>query len=217
MKQLLINIEKKITKNQKLRMKFADEPEKFMESEIELHTEIQELYAIAASPELYPILIHTEALHSLLGLITHENTDISLAIINLFHEMTDVDTIIDELDHALLFINTLISSQGLELIIQNLNRLDTNASNEEDAQGIYNSLEIMENLIEIKPEVAVILCEKTHILKFLLERCKSKQFDANKLYSSEILSILLQSNVTNQILICNLQNIDGMDVLLQVT
>jgi beta-catenin-like protein 1 len=88
LKQLLLSFEKKITKNQKMRMKFPDEPEKFLESEMELHAEIQELYAVAASPELYPILVQTGAVTSILGCLAHENTDISIAAIGLLQEMT---------------------------------------------------------------------------------------------------------------------------------
>ena len=50
-------------------MKFADEPTKFMESEIELNNEIQELYAVAASPELYPVLVQSGAVASILGML----------------------------------------------------------------------------------------------------------------------------------------------------
>ena len=63
-----MNFEKKITKNQKQRMKYPNEPEKFMESEVELHDEIQELHAVAASPELYSILVDTKAVNSILGI-----------------------------------------------------------------------------------------------------------------------------------------------------
>ena len=48
-------------------MKHIDEPEKFMESELELHAEINELYAIAASPELYPTFVEAGSVNSLLG------------------------------------------------------------------------------------------------------------------------------------------------------
>jgi len=34
LRQLLLSFEKKITKNQKMRMKHPDEPDKFMESEV---------------------------------------------------------------------------------------------------------------------------------------------------------------------------------------
>ena len=50
-----------------MRMKHSDEPEKFMESELELHAEINELYAIAASPELYPTFVEAGSVNSVLG------------------------------------------------------------------------------------------------------------------------------------------------------
>ena len=44
-------------------------------------------------------------------MITHENTDISIAAVGLLHEMTDVDTILEE-ESAMVFIDALINSQG---------------------------------------------------------------------------------------------------------
>ena len=40
-----------------MRVKFPDEPSKFVESEVELDDEIKRMHAIAAVPELYPILV----------------------------------------------------------------------------------------------------------------------------------------------------------------
>lgn len=97
--------------------------------------------------------------------------------------------------------------------MQNLFRLDE--SSDEDAQGVYNTMAIIENLIEIKPHISVLVCQKTNILVFLLKRLKTKTFDANKLYCSEILSILLQSETENQKLFGRLHEIDGVDMLLQ--
>ena len=54
------------------------------------------MYAVAASPELYSILVQTGAVSSILGMITHENTDISIATVGLLQEMTDTDTILEE-------------------------------------------------------------------------------------------------------------------------
>ena len=197
-----------------MRMKFSDEPSKFLDSELELHAEIQELFAVAASPELYPVLVQMGAVASILGCVTHENTDISIATVSLLQEMTEVDTINEEPEAALQFIEALQSAQGLELIVQNLARLE-GSSEEEDSQGIQSSLAVLENLVEIDSDVSVAICTNTTILKFLLERCKSKQFDANKLYCSEILSILLQADERNLALLCNLKGTDGMDELLQ--
>ena len=50
-------------------------------------------------------------------MITHENTDISIAAVGLVHEMTDVDTILEE-EVAMVFIDTLLACQGIFYLIQ---------------------------------------------------------------------------------------------------
>ena len=45
------------------------------------------------------------------GMITHENTDISIAAVGLVQEMTDVDTILEE-EVAMVFVDALLNSQG---------------------------------------------------------------------------------------------------------
>ncbi len=49
-------------------------------------------------------------------------------------------------------------------------------------------------MIELRPGVSREVCEKTHLLAFLLARVRVKRFDTNKLYASELLSILLQAS-----------------------
>ena len=107
---MILNFEKKINKNQKMRMKYADEPEKFMESEIELDQELNNLYTVTASPELYPFLVQSGAIVSILGMITHENTDISLVAVGLLKELTDPDTIL-EVEEALVIVDAIIDGQ----------------------------------------------------------------------------------------------------------
>ena len=87
MKKILLNFEKKGLKNQELRIKFLDQPEKFMEAEMELHDGIQEMHNIATVPEHYPILVELNTVPSLLGLLSHENTDISVAVVDLLQVM----------------------------------------------------------------------------------------------------------------------------------
>ena len=45
-----------VLRNQEMRVKFPDLPERFMESELELNEELQTLHVIATTPEFYPIL-----------------------------------------------------------------------------------------------------------------------------------------------------------------
>lgn len=71
---------------------------------------------------------------------------------------------------------------------------------------------IFENLIEFVPQ-KVTEIGKQGLLQWLLKRLKARMpFDANKLYVSEILSILLQQSTDNKVLFGEL---DGIDVVLQ--
>ena len=87
---------------------------------------------------------------------------------------------------------------------------------------MHNTLAIIDNLVEILPEVGKTVCRRTNILKYLLQRVKPKKFDAVKLYASELLSILLQSSPHSdaidskeslQIQLCNLKLSDKEDVI----
>ncbi len=49
---------------------------RFMEAELDLNDIIQEMHVIATIPELYHLLVELNAVHSLLGLLSHDNTDI---------------------------------------------------------------------------------------------------------------------------------------------
>lgn len=49
---------------------------RFMEAELDLNDIIQEMHVIATIPELYHLLVELNAVQSLLGLLSHDNTDI---------------------------------------------------------------------------------------------------------------------------------------------
>ena len=57
------------------------------------------------------------------------------------------------------------------------------------------------------------LCARTHIFTYLIERLSAKTFDSNKLYSSEILCILLQADFANVKRITEEGGLRGMDVI----
>ena len=196
MKKLILNFEKKSLKNQEMRIKFADEPQRFMESEVELHDSIQELRNLATVPELYPSLVDLQCIQSFFGLLSHDNTDISVAIIDLIQELTDVDTLNESEEGAKALVQSLIDNQISPLLVQNLERLNDAVNEESD--GIHNTLAIFENLIEFHPEICKEAVE-AGLLNWLVKRLKVKvSFDNNKLYASEILSIFLQSEPTNR-------------------
>lgn len=209
-KRMLLFFEKKVTKNQEMRIKYPENPEKFMDSELELNDEIQKLHVIATVPHLYHSIVDMNAVGTILGLLSHENSDISIAIIDLLQEMTDVDTLNESEEGATALIDALMDGQVIALLVQNLDRLDENVK--EDSDGVHNTLGIIENMTELRPAVCQVAGEQG-MLGWLLRRLKQKPpYDANKLYCSEILSILLQNTEENRQL---LGELSGIDTLLQ--
>lgn len=153
-KRLVAAFEKRQLRNTEMRIKFPEEPTKFMESEVELNTGIQELHALAAEPPFYPLLWEgsgTSALALLLGLITHENKDISVAVLDLLQELTDAETLeeeaaqggeVEELGKRL------VDGGALAIFVSNMERLDE--SRKDEADGVHNTLAICENLLELQ-------------------------------------------------------------------
>jgi len=207
-KKVLLGFEKKTSRNQELRIKFPDQPEKFMESEMELHDALQEMHHVATVPHLYHILVELNCVSSMLGLLSHENTDISVATIALLQELTDVDTLNESEEGAQALIQNLLDNQVCSLLVSNMDRLDENEK--EEAEGVHNTLAIIENIVEVRPES----CHEVAgagFLTWLVKKLKSKvPFNDNKLYASEILSILLQNDPENRISFGQMEAIDSV-------
>lgn len=91
-----------------------------------------------------------------------------------------------------------------------MERLDEKVK--EDADGVHTTLAIVENLCEFKNEAVTAAVGEQGLLTWLLRRVKVRAFDANKLYASEILAILLQANESNH---QYLGEHSGIDILLQ--
>jgi beta-catenin-like protein 1 len=210
LKKLSLVFEKRVLHNQKMRLKYPEDATRFMDSEIDLHDAIKKMQAVATVPDLYPLLVSLSVVASMLELLSHPNTDISAAIIEIIMELTDVDILHESTEGAETLIDCLQEQSITKLLVTNcLERLDESVKEESDA--VHNTFSIFENLTEFRPETCVEIAEQG-LMQWILKRLKVKQYDANKLYCSEVLSILLQNTNENRIL---LGTIDGIDVLLQ--
>lgn len=210
LRKLILTFEKRNLRNQEMRIKFPDQPEKFMESEIDVHSTVSELKAIATVPDLYPLLVELNAVPSILELLAHQNTDLSVAVIDLLQEMTDVDILHESLDGAKVLIAALRKQQVAALLVQNLDRLDETVREESD--GVHNTLGICENLTELFPDFCKEAADQG-LLQWVIKRLKQKSpFDGNKLYCSEILSIFVQNSDETSL---QVGAYNGIDVLLQ--
>ena len=65
---------------------------RFIDSEADLDSSIKALLSLSQSPSLaYPELVRSGTLTMIVGLLTHENVDIVIDIIELLYELTDED------------------------------------------------------------------------------------------------------------------------------
>ncbi|XP_065185882.1 beta-catenin-like protein 1 [Sycon ciliatum] len=219
-KKMLLAFDRKVLKNREMRIKYPDTPQKFLESEMEVHDDLQQLHALSTVPQLYPLLVDSNIITSLLSLLSHDNSDIALAVIDLLHELTDVDVVRqaeeeeddeeDEASGAKMLIDALLQGNCLAHFVQNMERLDE--KQRDDGDGVHNTLGIVENLCEFGMDTVCSQAVQQGLMHWLVKRVKVRGFDANKLYASEILSILLQNSTENRRV---LGDLNGVDILLQ--
>lgn len=167
-RKLLLRLERAAKKNADQRSKYPDDPSKFIDSEADLDAALKGLLPLAQAPAVaYPVLVGTpEQLEMLVGLLSHENADIALDVVELVHELTDEDVgdegeeeeegaaeekekVLKSLVNALvriciwglrraLLMNLQLDHSILELLVSNMSRFDE--KEEADRQGIYNIL-----------------------------------------------------------------------------
>lgn len=110
-RKLLLRLERATNKNQDQRSKYPDDPTKcvsptilslsrvrshaihrFIDSEADLDSALRSLMPLAQVPILaYPELVRSGSVARLVGLLSHENADIAIDVIDLLHELTDED------------------------------------------------------------------------------------------------------------------------------
>lgn len=221
-KSMASALQKLIRMNALQRSKYAETPAKFMDSEVALDEELTKWKAVGSAPTLYAQVIELGVLPMLLGLFTHENLDIRLDVLSLLADWTEVDEADFSLEPTRQLVSELLKHKLLPLLVTNLfqsaqEATASAAGGEEESVGIYNSMQILENLADIAPDSCQQVSVETEIFAWLLAQLGGKQlFSQNKLYASEILSILLQSSVAARLrFIEEKDSKDALDQLLQ--
>lgn len=209
LQRLLKNLEKHLTKNQELRARFAKNPEKFMDSEVDLDEDITKLNILSTEINLWPHFLKSGAVAHLIILISHENIDLSIDVINLIRELFDYELDQESYDMVTQLYDVFIESKLVEALVSNLSRF--NEEKPEESEAVHKSLNIIEHILELKPLMAQYMVDNTKILPWLIQRLSPKYpFDDNKLYASEILAILIQGSRENQFSFGKLGGIDNL-------
>jgi beta-catenin-like protein 1 len=94
-KRIVAGVERRVRRNQELRIKYSDDPQRFLESELELNELLTKLSALAGEPVLYTQLVEQQTVPLLLELLQHENIDIVSPVVELFKDLTDADSVED--------------------------------------------------------------------------------------------------------------------------
>ncbi|KZP33005.1 DUF1716-domain-containing protein [Athelia psychrophila] len=221
-RRILLRFERAANKNQDQRSKYPNDPSKFIDSEADLDAALKALLPLAQAPVLaYPELVRSGTVALLIGLLSHENADIVIDVVEVVHELTDEDVgnegedddeDEESAEDALkLLIEGLLENSILELLVDNLGRL--NETEESDRQGVFHVLGIFENILGFNPDLSTQLIAKTNLLTWLLNRVQAKSHDENRGYAAELISILLQDNVNNRL---EFGKKDGVETALKV-
>lgn len=192
LKRAVSKLHKSISKNAQMRAKYEMTPEKFAASESELDANIKNLVKLTENSALFPDFCQLGCASSVVGLIGHENTDISADAIDILNEITDDDTQATEEQSSTLF-QSLVESQAPSMLISNLLRLDETV--ERERRSVYNSLSVIENLNSINKNLAQELVESRDLLQWLFARIQIGDTESqNTAFAIELISILLTSS-----------------------
>ncbi|CAD5206925.1 unnamed protein product [Bursaphelenchus okinawaensis] len=210
-RRLFNQVDKKYDKNREFRIKYSDEPEKFLNTEIELNDAIQELHAVTAQPELFPGLVKHKLVELLTQLLAHENADIVAVTCSLLQELTDTNPMYENEEGSEALVNALLEGHIFQHMAQALNRF--NEEDRDEADAVNNLLTTVENILEENiPAYEVVVTDD--LFDWLLTRAtKRSKFDSNKLFASQLLSESLQnSELAREKLV---GKVNGLDLLLR--
>ncbi|KAG8893800.1 hypothetical protein FRB99_001700, partial [Tulasnella sp. 403] len=91
-RRILLKFERAIDKNQGQRSKYPDDPSKFIDSEADLDAALKSLLPLSQAPVLaYTEIVKSGIVTKLVELLTHENVDIVIDVVEVLQELTDED------------------------------------------------------------------------------------------------------------------------------
>lgn len=210
------SLEQKLLKNQKDRIEYPDDPERWIKSEVDLEEQIRLFQDLSTIPELYAPFEEHGGFRILCEALSHPNIDIAIATINVLNDVVDPETIVG-LRNARRILEAVQSLDIHELCITILLKIDEENS-EVDYDGVKSCLGLLESLLELFPKAVEDAGANVELLQFLLKRMKSSktlEYDNNRVHAGEILCILLQQSEECLRLVGG-PTVDGIDKLLRI-
>lgn len=196
-------------RNQLLRAEHADSPERFMTSELALNDDLLALGQLATNVGLYREVVGAGAAETLLACLSHENSDVAMAVVNTLTELLDPSLLRadggddddkqaaaspeEKAENMALLANSFVDGGGVELLSSNLGRFDESV--DEDARGTEDALTLVENLLDLdragalrvpdgdatgeRKSVAEVICRQSSLVPWLLRRMDEAEPDGD--------------------------------------
>ncbi|RKP03818.1 hypothetical protein CXG81DRAFT_3980, partial [Caulochytrium protostelioides] len=219
---------KALIKNQEMRVRFPDQPEKFMDSETQLVEQIGAFTRVGEHPELYEALTSAGVLDTAAQLLSHENADVAHETIKMLISLTEMDPEDDEsaqeASNRLSLLKALYGADIVSLLISNYRRCQEDGKETQDegeTSGtdngcMYDILTLVENIISGDPASVSQVLLNPKLMSLLIDELKQsrslKYWTATRQYAAEILSALLMDAEQVRLFL----KLDGIDALLTV-
>lgn len=211
-RRLLLQLEKRMLRNRQLRVKYADDPRRFVDSEVDLDEAIKEMSVLTSAPEVYGVLVECGGAGSISSLLLHENGDVRASACALLFDLTDPEASEGSeggLGATRKLVAALVEANVVEMVAANLERFDETVA--EESQATHDALGVLEHMYELEPAIAQTSWRRAPGLsQYLVSRVGRKGFDANKLYASEVLAIAIQRAEANARSLSENNQLDGL-------
>ncbi|KAJ2397211.1 hypothetical protein GGI05_000754 [Coemansia sp. RSA 2603] len=182
--KLLARVQRAVERNTKQRVRHADAPLKFADSEADLDAALRALLPLAGASEGCAQLAgHAELL---VGLLAHANADIAGDVVELVHEAS-VDSDAD----AWVLVDALAQADFFDALGANLRRLDgASEYSADDDATVARTLDIVGALASQQPARAPEYLRSMRLPEWLLESLGARS-EARQLLAAEALADLL--------------------------
>jgi beta-catenin-like protein 1 len=158
--------------NSVLRSKYATQPTRFADSEVDLDARVRDMAALATHPSLFKDAIAADLASLLVQLLCHENLDVLSSVITVLVDLVDPDAeedkqpysdLVDALQEAGVF-------QSLVSVLQERFAEPTHGSDTSDVDVIstaaISALAIFENVLEVRPDLADKLGSQSGLIQY---------------------------------------------------
>jgi len=184
--QVCKSIQKAATDNIVARATTSD-PAKFMESELVLDDRIRKLKLYVGDAIVLADFVKNGLHGTLIELLSHPNHDIKKDVLEALVDFLEIDPGIEESKYEQ-FIDSFIEVGLLKVLVSNLGIFDE--ATVEGSHCVYRSMEAIECLVDFKSSLDVFSVHPT-LKSYLIGRVGVPEYEANKLYASEILFSLV--------------------------